>query len=84
MKTLLTSVPVLMVIIHGHHFFIHHESFLSAAATDATVCTNQKPFKISVKSDGVEYNNPATDGESLAGSNVGFAISKFNVIKDQF
>ena len=40
-----------------------------------TVCTNQKPFKISVKSDGVEYNNPAADGESALGS-AGFSICK--------
>jgi hypothetical protein len=42
-------------------------------ATTATVCTNQKPFKISVHSDGVEYNNPAAAGESALGS-AGFSI----------
>ena len=53
---------------------------IAAAATDATVCTNQKPFKISVKSDGLEYNNPTTLSESVVGNNVGFSISNYLVV----
>merc|ERR1719483_1177105 len=50
---------------------------IAAAATDATVCTNQKPFKIGVESDGLEYMNPAAAGEGTTGNNVGFSISYF-------
>jgi hypothetical protein len=50
----------------------------NAAATDSTVCTNQKPFKISVESDGLEYMNPDNaNGEGFTGNNVGFSISYF-------
>jgi len=50
---------------------------IGAAATDATVCSNQKPFKISVESDGVEYIFPAAISEGATGNNVGFSISYF-------
>ena len=49
---------------------------IGAAATDATVCTNQKPFKISVESDGLEYMFPAGTAEGVTGNNAGFSISK--------
>ena len=49
---------------------------IGAAATDATVCSNQKPFKISVESDGVEYMFPAAIAEGVTGNNAGFSISK--------
>jgi len=44
-----------------------------------TVCTNQKPFKISVESDGLEYMFPvdAVNAEGATGNNVGFSISYF-------
>lgn len=48
---------------------------ISAAATDATVCSNQKPFKISVESDGLEYMDNAANAEGVVGNNVGFSIS---------
>jgi len=51
---------------------------IGAAATDATVCSNQKPFKIAVESDGVEYIFPSdANGEGFVGNNVGFSISYF-------
>jgi len=51
---------------------------IGAAATDATVCTNQKPFKIAVESDGVEYMFPADNNrEGIPPNNVGFSISYF-------
>ena len=53
---------------------------LMGAATDATVCSNQKPFKISVESDGVEYMFPATTGEGFTGNNIGFEIGNFALI----
>jgi hypothetical protein len=51
---------------------------IATAATDATVCSNQKPFKISVESDGLEYMFPidAVNAEGAIGNNVGFSISK--------
>ena len=48
---------------------------IGAAATDATVCTNQKPFKISVESDGLEYIFPVALGEGATGNNAGFSLS---------
>ena len=36
-----------------------------------------KPFKISVHSDGLEYIYPATDGEGLLANNRGFSIGMF-------
>lgn len=50
---------------------------IAIAATDATVCSNQKPFKISVESDGLEYINNAANAEGVVGNNVGFSISYF-------
>ena len=46
-----------------------------AAATDATVCSNQKPFKISVETDGLEYIFPTAISEGAIGNNAGFSIS---------
>ena len=48
---------------------------ISAAATDATVCSNQKPFKISVESDGLEYISDVVNSEGVTGNNAGFSIS---------
>lgn len=48
-----------------------------AAATDATVCSNQKPFKISVETDGLEYIFPTAISEGAIGNNAGFSISYF-------
>merc|ERR1712106_1139757 len=50
---------------------------LGAVATAATVCTNQKPFKIGVLSDGLEYMFPAATAEGVTGNNIGFSISYF-------
>ena len=47
--------------------------------TTGTVCTNQKPFKFSVRSDGVEYHNQTGDSETVKGS-AGFSIRKFQVL----
>ena len=47
----------------------------TATIATSTVCSNQKPFKISVESDGLEYMNPAVLGEGVTGNNVGFSIS---------
>ena len=49
---------------------------IAAAATDATVCSNQKPFKISVESDGLEYISDVVNAEGVTGNNAGFSISK--------
>ena len=38
---------------------------------------NQKPFKIGVQSDGLEYINPAAAGEAIAANNFGFEMSKY-------
>ena len=51
---------------------------IATAATSATVCTNQKPFKIGVESDGLECMFPAASGEGTTGNNVGFSISKIH------
>jgi len=48
-----------------------------AAASLGTVCTNQKPFKISVLTDGLEYHNAVAASEALATNNVGFEINYF-------
>ena len=48
---------------------------VGAAATDATVCSNQKPFKISVESDGLEYISDVVNAEGVTGNNAGFSIS---------
>jgi len=42
-----------------------------------TVCTNQKPFRIGVQSDGLEYINPAPLGEALAANNFGFEMNYY-------
>jgi len=54
---------------------------VTTAATAGTVCTNQRPFKISVKSDDREYLNPATasEGNVVGGlnNNLGFSLSYY-------
>ena len=47
------------------------------AATQGTVCSNQRPFKISVKSDDREYHNPVADSEAVTGRNIGFSLSNY-------
>ena len=42
-----------------------------------TVCTMNKPFKISVHSDGLEYFFPTTASEGLLANNRGFSISYY-------
>jgi len=42
-----------------------------------TVCSNNKPFKISVHSDGLEYAFPATASEGLLAANRGFSIGYY-------
>ena len=41
-----------------------------------TVCSINKPFKISVHSDGVEYDFPAGAGEGSLAENRGFTLSR--------
>jgi len=50
---------------------------IGTAATDSTVCSNQKPFKISVETDALEYMFPTTLAEGVTGNNAGFSISYF-------
>ena len=50
---------------------------VTTAATAGTVCTNQRPFKISVKSDDREYHNPTASSEAVTGNNVGFSLSNY-------
>merc|ERR550519_2369507 len=50
---------------------------VTTAATAGTVCSNQRPFKISVKSDDREYHNPTALSESVVGNNVGFSLSYY-------
>jgi len=47
------------------------------ASITGTVCTNQKPFKIGVQSDGLEYINPAAAGEAIAANNFGFEMNYY-------
>merc|ERR1711970_725029 len=47
------------------------------AGPASTVCTNQKPFRICVHSDNVEYANPAPVGEGTLANNRGFKISYY-------
>ena len=47
------------------------------AQTQGTVCTNQKPFKIGVYTDGLEYNFENAAGEADPPKNIGFSISKY-------
>lgn len=42
-----------------------------------TVCSQNKPFKISVHSDGLEYFHPSTAAEGLIANNRGFSISYY-------
>ena len=44
---------------------------------DNTVCTNMKPFRISVHTDGVEYAHPIASSEHLAPNNAGFNLNYF-------
>ena len=48
----------------------------AAGAGLGTVCTNQKPFKIDVVTDGVEYHFPAGTSEAGAPRNQGISLSK--------
>ena len=50
---------------------------VTTAATAGTVCTNQRPFKISVKTDDREYQNPGALGEGNAANNRGFSLSNY-------
>jgi len=50
---------------------------VTTAATAGTVCSNQRPFKISVKSDDREYHNPTALSEAVTGRNVGFSLSYY-------
>jgi len=47
------------------------------AQTAGTVCTNQKPFKIGVYTDGLEYHFPTAASEAGAPRNIGFSINYF-------
>jgi len=52
----------------------------AAAAQGAplgTVCTNQKPFKIGVHTDGVEWHFPTATSEAGAPRNIGFSLNYF-------
>jgi len=42
-----------------------------------TVCSSQKPFKISVQTDGVEYHFPTASSEAGAPRNNGFSLNYF-------
>ena len=44
---------------------------------DGTVCTNMKPFKIGVHTDGVEYAHPTATAEHLHPNNAGFNLNYF-------
>ena len=44
---------------------------------DATVCTNMKPFRIGVHSDGVEYAHPSATAEFKDPNNAGFNLNYF-------
>merc|ERR1712098_713678 len=48
-----------------------------SAQTAGTVCTNQRPFKIGVYTDGLEYNCPNGAGEADNPKNIGFSINYF-------
>jgi len=49
----------------------------TANAAGQTVCSMNKPFKISVHSDSLEYIYPTTDGEGLLANNRGFSIGYY-------
>ena len=44
---------------------------------DGTVCTNMKPFKIGVHTDGVEYAHPTATAEHVHPNNAGFNLNYF-------
>ena len=44
---------------------------------DGTVCTNMKPFRIGVHTDGVEYAHPITTSENIHPNNAGFNLNYF-------
>jgi len=48
-----------------------------ASTPDATVCTNMKPFKIGVHSDGVEFAHPLATSEATAANSYGFSLNYF-------
>jgi len=50
---------------------------VNAQAATGTVCTNQKPFKIGVYTDGVEYHFAQATSEAGAPRNIGFSLNYF-------
>ena len=52
-------------------------SATSVGSPDGTVCTNMKPFKIGVHTDGVEYAHPTATAEHLHPNNAGFNLNYF-------
>ena len=50
---------------------------IGTAQTVGTVCSNQKPFKISVLTDGLEYHFATAASEAGAPRNQGFSLSEY-------
>jgi len=50
---------------------------IGTAETVGTVCTNQKPFKISVLTDGLEYHFATANSEAGAPRNQGFSLNYY-------
>ena len=50
---------------------------IGTAEEVGTVCTNQKPFKISVLTDGLEYHFATAASEAGAPRNQGFSLSEY-------
>merc|ERR1719436_646522 len=48
-----------------------------ASTPDATVCTNMKPFKIGVHTDGIEFAHPLATAEATAANSYGFSLNYF-------
>jgi len=48
-----------------------------AGTPDGTVCTNMKPFRIGVHTDGVEYAHPIAASENIDPNNAGFNLNYF-------
>ena len=62
----------------GTSFDCMQTAVITASGTpDATVCTNMKPFKIGVHSDGVEYADSDSTSEAVAPNNYGFSLNYF-------
>ena len=55
------------------------------AGNAGTVCTNQKPFKLSIKSDAIENTNAAANSETLlvngVSNNAGFSLGKYFILQ---